>query len=243
MWPWGPEGKGYVLLKRSPGKASPRLNKTYKNKSKKKMSGAKRYEIHDNFGRPFLVDDFGDRVVVYSQTFNMNTDTYDEPVKLFDKKYKKLFVGDKPMWQVTENWAPGFKGNSLLLEVSDNTYMHIGTEIYEFNPVSGDKIVEYWSEVGNNDVPYPYAVGKTHLYFLIDGEHKSVPIDYFNLNEDIYKQYYLSHHVNLCKNKVWSTNELCKRLKDKDQDLKDQLEFLEKHRKPFKVTMIKKREW
>ena len=219
------------------------LNKTHKTKSKKKMSSAKRYEIHDNGGRPFLVDDFGDHVVVYSQTFNMNTDDYDEPVKLFDKKYKKIYVGDKPMWQVPGNWGPGFKGNSILLELTGNTYIYIGSEIYEFNPVSGDTIIEYWSEVGNNDVPYPYAIGKTHVYILIDGEQKSVPIDYFNLQEDVYKQYYLPHHVSLCKRQKGSANELCKRLKNKDQDLKDQLEFLEKHRKPFKVKMIKKREW
>lgn len=218
------------------------LNKTRKNKSKK-MSNTTRYEIHDNGGRPFIVEDFGDHVGVYAQEFNMNTDQYEEPVKLFDKKYKKIYVGDKPKWQHPGNWLPSFKGNSILLELTGNTYLYIGSEIYEFNPVSGDKIVEYWSEVGNSDVPYPFAVGKTHVYILIDGEHMTVPIDYFNLNEDIYNQYYLPNRINDCKHMKGLTNELCKRLKNKDQDLKDQLEFLEKNRKPFKVKMIKKRDW
>jgi len=55
------------------------------------------------------------------------------------------------------------RGNSILLKVK-NKYVYIGEEIYEFK--INDEIIEYYSPIGNNDVPYPVAFGKENIYFL-----------------------------------------------------------------------------
>ena len=67
-----------------------------------------------------------------------------------------------------------FRGNSVLLQVIDK-YVYIGSEIYEFKP--SDEIIEYYSQVGYNDVPYPVAIGKENMYFMLYKTY--VPIKYF----------------------------------------------------------------
>ena len=67
-----------------------------------------------------------------------------------------------------------YQGNSILLETKDN-YVYIGTEIYEFN--IDDEVINYYSPVGNNDVPYPIAIGNENVYFMLD--KKYVELSYF----------------------------------------------------------------
>ena len=58
-----------------------------------------------------------------------------------------------------------FDGNTLLLECEDNEYVFIsGLEIFKFK--TGDKIIDYISLIGNNMIPYTFAVGEKHTYFL-----------------------------------------------------------------------------
>jgi len=52
-----------------------------------------------------------------------------------------------------------------LLEVSKHTYIYIGGEIYKF--ITTNPITDYLSPVGNNDVPYPYAVDTNNNYYLM----------------------------------------------------------------------------
>jgi hypothetical protein len=224
----------------------PKATKTRKadKKAKGKMSKPKRYEIHDNGGVPFLVDDYGDHVVVYKQPYNLVTDERDPPTKLFEKKYSRIFIGDKPKWQRPETWRPEFKGNTILIETQPNTYVYIGSNIYEWKPEKGDTVVEYYSQMGNNDVPYPFAIGKTHAYFLIAGTQESMPLDYFDLKTSLYEQLWLDMSVNGCKHQPGRKGtDLCKRLKAGDPDLKAQLEYLIANRKPISHTILQKREF
>ena len=62
--------------------------------------------------------------------------------------------------------CPKFTGNSILLKIGDKRYVFIGHTIYEFS--TKDEITEYHSPVGNNDVPYPVAIGKNYVYFMIE---------------------------------------------------------------------------
>lgn len=58
-----------------------------------------------------------------------------------------------------------FDGNSLLLEMPAGDCVHIGCEIFSFKPRAS--IEMYVSPVGNNNVPYPYAVdtlGNVYLF-------------------------------------------------------------------------------
>ena len=223
----------------------PKVTKTLKAKKTSKMSKLKRYEIHDNGGIPFLVDDYGDHVVVYKQDYNWETDALEPPVELFKKNYKRIFIGDRPPWQRPGTWLPEFKGNSILLETAPNTYVYIGSEIHEWKPEKGDQIIEYWSEMGNSNVPYPFAVGKTHAYFLIGGKDTvSMPIEFFDLKKDMYQQLWLDKWLNDCKHQPAARGtELCKAWKKGDPDLKDKLDFLIKNKKPISHKMIQKRDF
>jgi hypothetical protein len=200
-----------------------------------------RYEIHDNGGRPFLVDDYGSKVIVYYQQFDFNTDAHLPPEELFQATYEKLFVGDKPAWQVPENWEEGFKGNTILLKLVDGSYMYIGESIYTFQALEGDTIHTYFSEVGNNDVPYPFAIGEKYVYFLME-YHEAVPTDYFDLTKNVYEQYYLDDRINDCKYQPAARQtDLCKAWKRGDRDLREQLDYLTKERKVFPIKMVRER--
>lgn len=61
-------------------------------------------------------------------------------------------------------------GNALLLKVKTG-YVFIGHEIYSFK--TKEEIKKFYSPVGNNDVPYPLAIGKENVYFLL--EKRCVP--------------------------------------------------------------------
>ena len=159
----------------------------------RKLKG-KTYEIHDNGGRPFFVTVKGKTISV-----EKNMDTYEEingkfvdiskPRKLlFEKKVDEIFIGKKSPKGGYDGLKPKeAEGNSILVRVGSK-YIYIGSEIYEFSPMKGDSIVAYFSDIGNSDVPYPYAVGKTHVYIMLD--KVAVDKSFFDIKKDIYQQYY-----------------------------------------------------
>lgn len=152
------------------------------------------YTIHDNGGRPFLVRIFADKIEIYENT---NEEKYDEyyPVWKYFKtrfNFEKIFIGKSPRNKMTAfsgGHGTPFDGNSVLVKLHNNTYLFIGLEIYEFS-IGNDEIIKYISPVGNNDVPYPYAIGKNKTYLLIE----CVCIDnkYLSLTnqKDPYDRYY-----------------------------------------------------
>lgn len=141
-----------------------------------------KYMIHDNRDRPFIVDDTKSEknVVVYKT--KIVDDEYERGTKILTTPYERLFVGDNlikdPHYEEL-GWA---KGNSLLLQISDKLYIHVGDCVFSFEPVEDDTIVKYYSPVGNNDVPYPYAVGKKNVYFMWDKTY--YPVKLFDLKTD-----------------------------------------------------------
>jgi len=126
----------------------------------------KSYYTHDNGGRPFRVDITEKYVKVY-------IGEQDEPYVLI-KTYvnlSQIFVGRSPKNAMTEfsgGYGPLFDGNSILIGNNIDgvrTYVHIGCNIFSFTPYA--KIVEYVSPIGNNDVPYPYAIDELGNYYLM----------------------------------------------------------------------------
>ena len=166
-------------------------NKVYKwvkvGATLKKEKGMKSYAIHDNGGKPFLVGDLGGKVVVYKQEFNEDMEEYTLGKKLLEISYKKIFVGDNTLEQ--EGYAPKGegKGNSILLQLTKNKYMFIGWKIETFKVPDGDEILNYYSPIGNNDVPYPYAVGKKYTYLMIENVY--LPNEVLEMH-DVYAHYY-----------------------------------------------------
>ena len=66
---------------------------------------------------------------------------------------------------------PDFIGNSILLQLQNNpgdafSYAFIGEVVYTFE--SDEPILHYFSQVGNNDVPYPVALGPSKVFFMLD---------------------------------------------------------------------------
>jgi len=154
----------------------------------------KSYEIHDNGGRPFRVEIQGNKVSVWK-----NMDTFEKRNGKFVDIHKPekhilefdadaVFIGKKSPDGGYDGLKPKeAEGNSILLQTGSK-YVYIGSEIYEFAPVKGDTIIKYYSNVGHSDVAYPYAIGKTHVYILL--EKVAIPIDFFEGLKDIYEQFY-----------------------------------------------------
>jgi hypothetical protein len=168
----------------------------------RKQSKEKEYQIHDNGNTPFFVHVDGKSVAVFK---NMNTwkdvdgkftEVYNPPKELFIEKADEVFIGKKsPKGGYDGLPSKKAEGNSILLRLGSK-YRYIGHEIYDFAPVKDDVIVEYYSDIGNNDVPYPYAVGKTHVYIMLD--KVAVEKTYFTMSEPIYPQYYYEHRIKMC---------------------------------------------
>lgn len=178
-----------------------------------------KYVIHDNYGRPFIVDDTKSEknVVVYR-----TKDEDERGAKVLRMPYERIFVGDnllKDKNYAEFGWA---KGNSLLLQSSEKRFIYVGDCIFSFEPVEDDIIVKYYSPVGNNDVPYPYAVGKKYVYFMWDKTY--YPVELFDLKKDASMQMIL-HTI-------------------KPPPPKDDAEMRKifaKHSKKIKLKMIQKR--
>ena len=61
---------------------------------------------------------------------------------------------------------------SILLKINctihKNYYVFIGDRLYGFSTPDDEPIETFYSTVGNNDVPYPVALSKNYIYFMLD---------------------------------------------------------------------------
>lgn len=161
-------------------------NKSSTNPKTRKMSNSisgKTYYIHDNGGQPFKVICNKDKKIIYiykdtrdfSKFSEFGNDIPDEPVYdklLMEIKYEKIFTGD-PLPSIFTESKSGYSfepGNSILVCISVGKYIYIGSEIYSFQTGKGidDEIIKYYSPIGNNDVPYPFAVSRNKTYLMIE---------------------------------------------------------------------------
>ena len=173
-------------------------SKMYGKYIKGPLSRHKKYLTHWNGGRPYLCyvkeDKLNNRydVLIYSK---------DKGVKLNDEygqlitpkgagkfawaytKYVKDYSAEKVFVGIDSQDRSFTRGNTILLKLPKgkkqplklNRYVFIEGQIYEFSTT--DKIVKYYSMVGNADVPYPIAVGEENVYFMLD--RKYIPLKYF----------------------------------------------------------------
>lgn len=136
-----------------------------------RTANTKIYHTHDNGGRPFVVYDDIDHVRVYKtpdDEYVWREDWSDNPsdnVNLYTKlvyetKCNKVFVGK----HIYDN--PETIGNSILVDLGDNNYTFIGGQIYQFH--TDEIITNYYSRIGNSDVPYPVATSQNYIYFMYD---------------------------------------------------------------------------
>lgn len=121
------------------------------------------YMIHDNGMSPFKVVVKKNQIKIYkhlpydgdfSDFDEDDADQYDVLVKKINN-YLTVFIGEDP--EDNEN-----EGNNILVHLKENKYIMICDEIYSFR--IKDEIICFKSPVGNNDVPYSYAIGTKNTY-------------------------------------------------------------------------------
>jgi predicted secreted acid phosphatase len=130
---------------------------------------------------------YSDKADIYRLNYEEKTDNYLIGKKIKSVNYKKLFVGDNLL--KFKNYAKKGqeKGNTILLQITDNKFIYIG-EMIKIITLKNDMINSYISPVGNSDVPYPYIIGKNYTYLIL--ENKIIPNNILDLKKCIYSQYY-----------------------------------------------------
>jgi hypothetical protein len=135
------------------------------------------FDTHDNGGRMFRVELLGDFVHVWRLTYDEDTGDHrvDGPMVWYAHRPSRVFPGRSPKNAFTEfggGHGDRFYGNSVLVEFptpDDDGFRYalIGRSITRIDVPDGARVEIFMSPVGNNDVPYPYAVdslGRTHLF-------------------------------------------------------------------------------
>jgi hypothetical protein len=173
----------------------------------------RRYLIHDNYSKPFVVDVQDNKVDVYLYPEH-------ELLLTFPASYhaQRVFVGKSPKNKMTtfsKGFGRKFDGNSILLELSPLHYLFIGSRIYSFRTLF--PIVQYVSPVGNNNVPYPFAIDSSGQFYLMSENAilQSVPKAH---RADPYEWYYFEViQKNPLSMYVGRTNRLVRYCKDPDR--------------------------
>lgn len=167
---------------------------------------SKRYYIHDNGGRPFLVKISGSDVSIYRiPKTSKNSDNTKE------ENYSKLllqFHQPQKIW-IGQDFSRDkfFEGNSILLQINAHTYIYIGSEIYQFELAEAqEKVKSYTSPVGNSDVPYPYLVTNKNIYFMIEDVY--APINQFEEDDIYFNEPYEVHYAREGKDKNYVTHKI-----------------------------------
>ena len=134
----------------------------------------KKYQIHDNFARPFEVTVDGKTVTIVKGKYNETKDTYEYTKEIKVYTCDEIWIGKStgpPYADHTKSQAKLFIGNSILLQIAARRYVYIGDSIYEFDLEAGEKVEKYFSLIGNNDVPYPILRGSKNVYFMLDRKY------------------------------------------------------------------------
>ena len=152
----------------------------------KKATGVKRYITVDNGTNPWIVDDYPkeQRVTIYKNNVDGSGKML-EPIKVTEMKYLNLWLSNPDSKKFAEYWK---KGNTVLIQKSKNVFVLVYRNITEFKIEEGDEPIKFMSPIGNNDVPYPYLIGKTNLYMLVDSP-EYVPVSEFNFKFSIVDQF------------------------------------------------------
>ena len=174
-------------------------NDRYKIIKSKIPSGTKSYITHNNGDRPYLVYVSKNTKLTDVIIYEMDNDNhYITDKDFYGPNNKWTYINKVASYKVIDAWiANGYNldhlgkynakldvwtdnfavGNSVIAKITNDKYVFIGDKIKEFKLEKNDKIINYYSPIGRNDVPYPVIIGLVNVYFLID--FKYVPIKEF----------------------------------------------------------------
>jgi len=183
-----PDKRGTYRWKRIPSEKDKKGNVTTttlrkRTKTKKRMAGLHTYKTHDNGGRPYRVEYNSTHFDIYA----LSNSEVKEDTLVLHGDYEQIWVGDNLLNDPYYSPKGQGKGNSILIRDYSGKYIFIGHRITLFE-IKKDKLVTYYSPIGNNDVPYPYIVGQEYVYFML--ENKRVPVEHMDLERDGYVQFY-----------------------------------------------------
>lgn len=152
-------------------------------KTPKNPNRSKRYLTVNNGSNYWIVEDHPaeKRVVIYKNN-------PDGEVKVTEIPYKTLWLSHPDGRRYTE-FGSWHKGNTVLIQTSDDRFIFVYDNISEFKLKSGDEPVKFVSKIGNNDSPYPYLIGKDNVYTMWNtGVAFCYPKEVFDLTKDIISQ-------------------------------------------------------
>ena len=143
------------------------------------------YYIHDNGSRPFKVHIKVKNIYIYKGEYAFNKYYYEPYMKV---PRRTVFIGSNLPDSILVKSKIAFDnypGNTILLEYENGNYLFIEREVYIFKP--DNKIKLFYSYVGNNDVPYAYAIDDKYTYLLTYRE--KIANTLLKDNEDPYTQH------------------------------------------------------
>lgn len=134
------------------------------------------YYILDNGGLPFKVEIQENHLRVFRRSYNCHLNKYiEDNLPSLELDFLKIFI-------------PGYdneRGNSILIQTEPQKYVYIGSKIYNFQTRDENEITSYYSPIGNNSVPYPWAASETFIYLMLE----NVPIPRYESTLDINDPY------------------------------------------------------
>jgi hypothetical protein len=120
------------------------------------------YKTHWNTWTPFFVKVSGKKVLIEK---NSQKDPEAKPLlqPVATVEADKIFLGH-PSTHGGEEFELG--ANVLIKRKTD--YVFVGKDVYSFKTMRGDEIIQFFCDIGQNDVPYSYAVGQRYTYLLTE---------------------------------------------------------------------------
>lgn len=163
------------------------------------------YYPHDNGGRPFKIKySKQSKTISISKLIGFDgyeqTPVYDEENEKIIHDIDKARLGKHIQHQAFHPDTPN-DVNSVLFEktyywdedAEDQkfTFIFAGWEIYQFSLTNGDFFMNFYSQIGNNDVPYTILETTNRIYFLTDRKYIKkidIPVE-LRTNENIIDGY------------------------------------------------------
>lgn len=155
------------------------------------------YIIIDNGGCPYKVvyNNIDNNIVVhiYEIDHNATEENGDITFKkdiLFEYHPLKIFVGTSPKTKITEfsgGYGPEWDGNSILLYMGSNKYIHISKKISSFDSIGN--ITSFISLIGGSQIIYSYAIDEFNNYYLLQ-ENIILKSPILNIYDNPYSYYY-----------------------------------------------------
>jgi len=143
------------------------------------------FYTHSNGSRPYKVLILNNNLVRVFKSDNCILNVFPQQI-LIGKSDKNK------MTEYSGAFGSDFDGNTILLKMNDTNYIYIGCNMFSFTSIN--PIISYHSPVGNNDVPYPYAIDSEKKYYLLIENvvlnYTKELEDYIINHNDPYEYYY-----------------------------------------------------